>query len=110
MSTAWQRSELQVITVTLYEQGFARYFVSFTLNGQRNGNVVWAKSREQLERRCAMLGYSEVVIEALRRDRFYAEKRQGASFIGRESKQTLYRVETAGDWILWPEYAGEDAR
>lgn len=98
-------NDLTLITVTLFDRGFTRYWLSFTDKGeQQQGAVVWAKGSEDVRNRALAMGYRNVVVSELPRDRFWAEKRQGPGFIGAESKQMVYRVETVGDWIVWPEY------
>lgn len=97
-------NDLTLVTVTLYERGFERFWLSFTVEGKRQGSVVWAKTAEDVRKRTEKLGYQDIEVRELGRDSFWAEKRQGQSFIGFESKQMLYRVETTGDWIVWPEF------
>lgn len=103
MSTAWQNNEMQLITVTLYEKGFERYLVEFTHEGKLEHSIVWAREREQVVERCQAAGYTEVRVSDAGRDKFWAIKENGISFIGKESQQMLYKVRSTGDWILWPE-------
>lgn len=97
-------NDLTLVTVTLYERGFERFWLQFTFEGKQQGSVVWAKTAEDVRQRTEKLGYQNITVCELGRDAFWAEKRQGSSFVGFESKQTLHRVETVGDWIVWPEY------
>jgi hypothetical protein len=97
-------NDLTLITVTLYERGFERFWLSFVVEGRQQGAVVWAKRMEDVRNRAMGLGYQNIEVRELGRDSFWAEKRQGRSFVGSESRQVLYRVETTGDWIVWPEF------
>lgn len=104
----WQSDPIQLITVTLYDHGFLRYHVSGEdSHGVAGELVIWARSEEAVERHMRRVGVTNPRIRLLPRALFQAEVKPGRAFRGSESGETLYKVESSGDRILWPEYADD---
>lgn len=115
---------LKLATDALFNRGFRRYAVDLLSEaGERRGEMVWAKSREQIVQTFNRRGYLLVMAQEVAIGRFFAQSREGShhwykEFVwadeeGHRKSEVVkfHSVESAGDWVLWPEDdVAEDAR
>jgi hypothetical protein len=118
-----EQGALKLATDVLFNQGFKRYWVELlSARVGRRVAVVWAKDRGQLTRTLNTRGFLLVQVSEMPIGVFFAQQRPGErrwskefcwrdeAGVQRRAVEQFVSVESAGDWVLWPEDAAQTER